>query len=250
MLKHARANGLTVDVNSLPEEVNVLEHLQVATAMDGWTMGRAPLFWKSGGPALDRPLFHAPLPAQGVWHQTASQTPVRLTQPVCTLYGVEAEIAFRIGQNIDRAQALTLDLMSVHAVVDAMTVSLEWVDSRWQQQLSSPLPWLQVDRLSHGALVLGDTWLPYIPRDWSQQICHVDLPGQERETFQGSHPLGDPSHVLLPWLLHATEHWGVVEAGTVVTSGSWCQILYAQAGDVVRVAFDGIGEASLQFAAA
>lgn len=246
-LKHARAHGLMIDVTRLPQEVDVLAHLQVAAAMDGWCKGQSPKFWKSGGASQERPLFHAPLPQEGVWMQEILQPPIRITRPICSLYGVEAEIAFRIGRTLDQAQVLALDVNSVHSVVDAMTVSIEWVDSRWQQQLQAPLPWLQVDRLSHGALVVANAWQPYTRRDWSTQICCVDLQGNDTQVFRGSHPLGDPSHVLLPWLLHATQYWGVVEMGTVVTTGSWCQILHAQPGQKVRVRFDAIGEVSLQF---
>ena len=249
-LRHARAHGLTVDVSDFPHNVDVLTHLQTAAAMDGWRRGQAPKFWKSGGPSLDRPLFHAPLPAEGVWLHTPQQPPVRMAQPVCSLHGVEAEIALRIDQTLDQQQVLALDSDSVHSVVGAMTVSIEWVDSRWTQQLQSPLAMLQIDRLSHGGLVVADMWQPYAPRDWSSQICRVELGGGEAHVSQGSHPLGDPSHVLLPWLLHATQHWGVVEAGTIVTTGSWCQILHALPGQTVRVAFDAIGEVNMQFAEA
>ena len=247
-LRHARAHGSLVDVTDFPHDIDVLTHLQTAAAMDGWHRGQAPKFWKSGGPSVDRPLFHAPLPAEGVWLHTRQQPPIRMTQPVCSLHGVEAEIALRIGQTLDQQQVLALDTNSVHSVVDAMTVSIEWVDSRWKQQLQSPLPMLQIDRLSHGGLVIADMWQPYAPRDWSTQICRVELHGGETHIFQGSHPLGDPSHVLPRWLLHATQHWGVVEAGTVVTTGSWCQILHALPGQTVHVVFDEIGEASMQFA--
>lgn len=249
-LRHARAQGSMVDVTDFSHDVDVLAHLQTAASMDGWRKGQAPKFWKSGGPSVDRPLFHAPLPAEGVLLHTRQHPPVRMTQPVCSLHGVEAEIALRIGQTLDQQQVLALDSDSVHSVVDAMTVSIEWVDSRWKQQLQSPLSMLQIDRLSHGGLVVADMWQPYAHCDWSAQICRVELGGGQTHVFQGSHPLGNPSHVLLPWLLHATQHWGVVEAGTVVTTGSWCQILHALPGQTVHVAFDEIGEASMQFAQA
>ena len=36
-------------------------------------------------------------------------------------------------------------------------------------------------------------------------------------------------------------------AGTVVTTGTWCGVLHATAGDRVVVAFDGIGRAEVRF---
>ena len=59
----------------------------------------------------------------------------------------------------------------------------------------------------------------------------------------GSHPLADPCFVLPQWLRHATRHGATVAAGSVVSAGSWCGLLHAEAGDTVRVAFDGIGDA-------
>jgi 2-keto-4-pentenoate hydratase len=57
--------------------------------------------------------------------------------------------------------------------------------------------------------------------------------------------MGDPTCVLDAWLRHATADGATLRAGTVVTTGSWCGMLEAAAGDAVEVAFDGIGVARL-----
>ncbi|UYG51318.1 fumarylacetoacetate hydrolase family protein [Comamonas endophytica] len=248
-LREAHQSGVAADASGVRDDIDVLAVLQHAAAAGGWRPGSAPAYWKSGGPSPALPLFHAPLPTQGVLPSHSERNPARIGQPACTLYGVEAEIALRIGRRVDRALALTLTADSVHGLVDAMTVAIEWVDSRWRQNLQAPLPLLQADRLSHGALVLGQDWLPYLPRDWSAQRCTVQIDAEAVREFKGSHPLGDPSAVLLPWLLHATEHWGSVEAGSVVTTGSWTGILQARAGSRVGVSFDGLAQAWLEFGA-
>jgi 2-keto-4-pentenoate hydratase len=38
----------------------------------------------------------------------------------------------------------------------------------------------------------------------------------------------------------------LLPAGTVVTTGTWCGLLPARAGDEVEVQFDGIGAASVR----
>jgi 2-keto-4-pentenoate hydratase len=53
--------------------------------------------------------------------------------------------------------------------------------------------------------------------------------------------------VLPGWLRHATRDGATLRAGTVVTTGSWCGVLFAHAGDRVTVTFDGVGIASVQF---
>ena len=71
--------------------------------------------------------------------------------------------------------------------------------------------------------------------------------GARLEVFHTwTHAMGAPAWRLPLWLRHATAEFGTVPAGTVVTTGTWVGILMAQAGDLVRVAFDGIAEASVQ----
>lgn len=247
-LHEAHQSGVAADASAVCDEVDVLVVLQHSAAAEGWKLGCAPAYWKSGGPSPSQPLFHAPLPRHKVLTSESAQRPARIRQPACTLHGVEAEIALRLGRRVDLAQALALTPDSVHEVVDAMTVAIEWVDSRWRQNLQAPLRLLQADRLSHGALVLGQQWLPYRRRDWSAQRCTVQVDAEPAQEFKGSHPLGDPSAVLLSWLRHATSRWGSVEAGSVVTTGSWTGIVQARAGSRVGVAFDGLAQAWIDFA--
>lgn len=248
-LSAAHQTGTAADVSALTDNLEVLVILQHMAAREGWRMGQAPSFWKSGGPSPAQPLFHAPLPPAGAFLQSSPEQPAQITAPACTLHGVEAEIALRLGRSIDRQQALSLTADSVHSVIDGMTVAIEWVDSRWQQNLAAPLRLLQADRLSHGALVLGENWLPYSRRDWSAQRCSVQIDQQTPLVFTGSHPLGDPSAVLLPWLLHATECWGEVPAGTIVTTGSWTGIVQAPAGSQISISFEGLTQAWMNFPA-
>ena len=162
-----------------------------------------------------------------------------------TLRGIEAEIALRLGRAVDAETARALTPESARALIDAMAVSIEVVDSRWQQGMATPTMLKLADLQSHGALVLGD-WSTYRPMDWSLQVCRVQV-GQQAEVMrQGTHSLGDPAWLLPTWLRHACALHGEVPAGTVVTTGTWVGILPAEAGDEVRVVFDGIGETSVR----
>ena len=58
--------------------------------------------------------------------------------------------------------------------------------------------------------------------------------------------MGDPTFVLPAWLRHATHDGGVLQAGTVVTTGTWCGLPMAAAGDRVVADFPGIGTAAVQ----
>lgn len=220
-----------------PEEAYAVQ-AKVASAFDWQTSGAG--FWKSGGPSRQARLTHAQLPVDGVWN-----SPAQAGSWNFTWRGIEAEIALRLGRPVDAAEAAALDGEGASALIDAMAVSIEVVDSRWRQYTDAPALLKLADLQAHGALVLGE-WIPYQPRDWASQRCRVRIGAQDFES-RGTHALGDPAFGLVDWLRHATREGRYVEAGTVVTTGTWVGILPASAGDLVTVEFDGVGRASIQF---
>lgn len=230
----ADAAGATITDAAQAYRVQAL----VAQAM-GWDSDRPARHWKSGGPGRDATLTHAPLPAAGVW---ASPADARAWP--FHWRGIEAEIALRLGQDVDTALAQSLTPEAAPALVDAMAVSIELVDSRWAQALQAPALHKLADLQSHGALVLG-AWQPFRAVDWMSQRCELQI-GAQRQVFTGTHSLGDPTWLLPQWLQHATRGGAVLPAGTVVTTGTWCGLPLAQAGDAVRVRFEGIGEATVR----
>ena len=199
-----------------------------------------PPCWKSGGPSRDTALTHAPLPPAGVW-----ASPAMAGEWPCHQRGLEVELALRLGRAVNAALADALTADAVDPLIDAMAVSIEIVDSRWQQGTAAA-PWLRLaDFQSHGALVLGE-WVPYQRRDWAAQTCRLRVGDQPELLRQGTHSLGDPAWLLPQWLRHACARFGTVPAGTVVTSGTWVGSVPAPRGDAVLAVFDGIGEARVQ----
>ena len=212
----------------------------VAQALGGFG-DAAPAHWKSGGPSREAVATHAPLPPAGVW-----ASPADARSWPFTLRWVEAEVALRLGRAVDAGLALSLDLAQARSLVDALCVSIEIVDSRWAEGLQAPAWARLADLQSHGALVLG-AWRPFdAGHDWAVQVCRVRIGSQPVREFRGTHSMADPAFVLLAWLRHATRDGAVVAAGTVLTTGTWCGMLQAQAGDAVTVEFDGIGAAAIQ----
>ncbi|MEX8518819.1 MAG: fumarylacetoacetate hydrolase family protein [Leptothrix sp. (in: b-proteobacteria)] len=221
-----------------PEQAYAVQ-IAVGQAL-GWWQNEPARHWKSGGARLDS-ITHAPLPPHGVWASPADASDWPFHRR-----GIEAEIALRLGQPVDAALAATLNEADAAALIDAMAVSIEVVDSRWQDG-SAAAPLLRLaDGQSHGALVLGD-WIAFDPaHDWSNQTCVAQIGTQAVVERQGSHPLGRPTAVLPAWLRHATQNGQVLPAGTVVTTGTWVGLLDAAAGERVTVEFAGIGAAQLQ----
>jgi 2-keto-4-pentenoate hydratase len=220
-----------------PEEAYAVQEL-VARG-NGWFAEPVPRHWKSGGGSRSAALTHAPLPPQRVW-----QSPADARGEPFHLRLIEAEVALRLGQDVTPAQATTLSHEAAPALVDAMTVSIEIVDSRWQEAREAAALLKLADLQSHGALVLGE-WKPFAPRDWKQQTCVVRIGDAAPHSFRGTHSLEDPAWLLPVWLRHATRSGATVPRGTIVTTGTWCGLLEARQGDRVHVAFEGIGEAEV-----
>ena len=207
----------------------------------GWFGDAPPRHWKSGGASRDAVLTHAPLPPAGVFASQAQMSDWPLHSRA-----VEPEIALRLKADVTPQDAMRLDHHAVDALIDAMTVAIEVVDSRWVEGLNAPALLRLADLQSHAALVLGE-WQPYARRDWRAQRCVLQIGSAPAIERVGTHSLGDPAWLLPLWLRHATRHGATVTAGTIVTTGTWAGAVPVRSGDEVRVSFDGIGEASVRF---
>ena len=231
------ADASAVSITNAAQAYRVQD--QVAQAL-GWFGGQTPRHCLSGCPVGDAVLTHARLPPEGVW-----SSPADARSRHFHWCGIEAEIALRLGQAVTPALAQDLTPLTARGLVDAMAVAIEIVDSRWAQGQQAPAWHRLADLQSHGALVLGE-WQPMRPVDWAIQRCVLQI-GPQTWVFTGTHSLSDPTWLLPQWLRHATQHGAVLPAGSVVTTGTWCGLPLAQAGDAVQVHFEGIGEARVQF---
>ena len=227
-----------------PDDARAVQRA-LAQAYHWWPADRAPRYWKSGGPSMDK-LVHAPLPEPGV-HLNLDVAPA--PQTVFQLRGAEAEIAFRVGSEVTLQAAQALDDAAAWALIDAWCISLEWVDVRWREGLKAPALAQLADGQCHGGLSLG-AWQP-VERlqgvDWAQQQCTITLNGEAPQTFTGSHSLGSPAALLRAWLVHVAEQYGSVPAGTVVTTGTWCGCMQLAAGTRFHAEFAGLGALTWQF---
>lgn len=205
------------------------------------TLARA---WKTGGPNRSSEQTHAALFPEGILKSGADMHDWPLNIRI-----VEIEIALRINQDVTPTTAAKVSHDASKELIDAMTVSIEIVDSRWQQAGATQALLKLADMQSHGALVLGD-WLAYTQadhlRDWTKQHCSVKIGDQPPVGFVGTHTLQDPTYVLPTWLKYVTANGQTVPAGTVVTTGSWCGMPFAKKGDLIVAEFDGIGKTSVQ----
>lgn len=208
----------------------------------GWRQAGRPQFWKSGGPSRQSPLSHAPLAPIGV--RSAADGLTSFADLSLRQAGAEAEIALRLARDVSAEALVGLSREDASTLIDAMTVAIELVDSRWQEAGDAPALLRQADCLSHGGLALGQ-WLPYQARDWSRQNCELQINADAPLRACGSHSLGDPAWGLLDWLQHACRQGQVLPAGSVVTTGAWLVQGGLKPGDRVTASFEGLGRVSL-----
>ena len=210
--------------------------------------------WKAGADSRDSLPTAAPI-APSLVH--ASGVTLRAADhPVCI---VEAEVAYRFGIDLPpRAVPYTTD--EVAEAVAAMHVAIEIVTPRITDFATAPSIAKLADHQINGAFVLGDAVEGWRKIDLRKQKAMLSINGKVHESVEGSHALGNPA-VLLPWFVahlgklptfDADGHAGPprgVRAGDIVTTGSWTKVVEARAKQTVLVRFEGIGDASVTFAA-
>ncbi len=205
----------------------------VAEAL-GWLQPR-PTVWKAGAAGRNSQPTAAMLPHAGV-----HRDPAHLDGQSFHMCGIEAEIAFRLRQHVGESSASKA--FELEQYVDAMCVSIEIVDSRWLQGMLAPPLLKLADMQSHGALILSE-WVPIRAVDWQKQHCLVSINDEIRAQTVGAHPCGDPTWIIDWWIRHAIGRVSALEAGDVVTTGTWAGIVPAQPGETIEALFPGIGQA-------
>ncbi len=206
----------------------------------GWDADpAAPSTWKGGGPTTASVATFARIPAASVL-----ASPARLAARDFHRLGIEIEVAFRLARSVSASDLAAHAVPSAQALFDAMAVSIELVDHRWQGADKAPAALRLVDQQSNGALVVGG-WVPIRTVDWPAQVATLEIDGRQVGRYQGAHPCGDPMWMAPQWLRHAVARHGHLAAGSVLTTGSWCGIVRLDGPASVRASFGGIGEAVL-----
>ena len=210
---------------------------ELGTSIAGW---KATLFDAASG-------LCAPLAANSVLDAPAFLLPSRLPTRNNARFGIEAEIAFRLGEDLPplpggaryEREAVSAAIVSAHAAIEVMVS--RFVDFEAVTQLERV-----ADNFMNELLILG----PSLPEWRGLKLADLalELRVDEKPVFQGrgGHPLGDP---LLPvvWLAnHLHEHGRQLRAGEIVTTGSCSGLRYVQAEQSVSAFFTGLGTATVR----
>ena len=164
----------------------------------------------------------------------------RLLQP-----RVEAEVAFRLGQDIDVPEdEITLAL--VRDAVEVALPALEIVDSRiegWQIKFTDTV----ADCASSALFVVGTDEKPLTEIEPVEVQMELTINGEERSAGNGAACLGDPLEALR-WLAVQSARFGdPLRAGQLILSGALGPFVPFAAGDHVVATISGFAPLSVTF---
>lgn len=184
--------------------------------------------------------------AGGLYDNGIYRTPAQLEHGDYRRVGVECEIAVRLSVDLSPVQG-GYDRDKVRDGVESCMAAIEIVDDRYRDYGSLDTPTLIADDFFHAGAVLG----PAIT-DWQS----LDLAGLEgRMTVDdrtvgegvGAAILGHPLEALA-WLANTENaRGGSLRSGDFVLLGSLVQTQWVEAGSIVEITIDGLGNASVRF---
>ena len=234
----AAHRGRLVRTSHVDGPANVMEAYQVQDGVLRALSHGRPTAWKIG-PARDGsdPLA-SPVPAQCV-----HRSPARIAAGERIVLGVEAEIAFRFGAT-PRVDFTRFE-DALEAVEQAL-VLIELCETRladWSE--ASPL-WRLADFQSHGAFVLGSGTPDWRAIDYATQEAELRIDGHVVARSAGGHPTQDLPQMVAWAVRHCARRGMPLQAGDVVTTGTWTGLTVTRPGEEASAVFPGIGEARLR----
>ena len=217
---------------------NVMEAYRVQEGvLRGLSEGRRPTAWKVSPVRDGSDPTASPVPAQCVHASPATIDPGERI-----VLGIECEIAFRFASTprIDFANAAD----ALESVGEAL-VLMELCETRiadWSE--ASPL-WRLADFQSHGAFVLGSGTRDWRAIDYPRQEAQLLINGRPVVRAAGGHATRDLPAMVAWAVRHCARRGLPLEAGDVVTTGTWTGLTAVSSGERLRAVFPGLGDASL-----
>jgi 2-keto-4-pentenoate hydratase len=160
--------------------------------------------------------------------------------------GAECEVAVRLDRPLPAAAA-PYDRAGVAAAVGACMAAIEIVDDRYGDFLALGAPTLVADDFFHAGAVLGPEVADWRGLDLAALRGRMTVDGREAGAATGAEVMGHPLEALA-WLANARAARGRdLPAGALVLLGSFIQVQWVAAGDVVEVEIEGLGRAGARF---
>ncbi len=202
---------------------------RLASKVKAWKVGASsPDATPNGAPIFD--LFDA------------GQVPARAST------GVELEIAFKLARGFPAGGAKP-SRSDVEAAIGSIHIALETCASRLAEGMAAPAHLRLADFGTNLGLVIGPEIADWHAVDAKMLRASVSANGRTIADVTGGHTAPDLLG-LLTWVVgHAVSKRGGMEAGTIVTTGSWTGIQWVDGPATIVGTFDGLGSVEVQLVA-
>ena len=159
---------------------------------------------------------------------------------------IEAEIGFRLGQDLPAAGA-PYDAATVRPALAAVFGAIEVVDSRYEDWTTAGAPHLIADNASTGFWVHGDEFTDIDSFDLANHPVRVRRNGVWAETGNSANVLDNPLNVVA-WLAnHLVARGSYLKSGQLLTTGTMIAVNGAEKGDVIEADYGSLGTVSVRF---
>lgn len=231
-------------IEDLPAELTPANEAEAFAVQDLVAQAYGPVGgWKIGAAGAEGIPFFAPMPA-GWMGENGSL--FRGTNH--RLFGVEAEIAFQIGQTLPPvAKPYTRE--EVIAAIATCNPAIEILESAFIDPQAVSRVNMLADLQMHGGFVAG----PAVPQwqniDWSNEPVTLSVDGAIRYDKTGTSPAGPDLIRLLVYLANeGAARTGGLKRGDWITTGSWSGLNWAAPGAEAVAHFGHAGRVNLLFA--
>lgn len=204
--------------------------------------------WKIGATSKEvQSVFGISEPVYGpVFKRTVFQSPAQLDAAAFQHRIVEAEFAFRFGDDLpSRAKPYTRD--EIVPVIDAIIPSIEILSPRLKTLTGSHISTVIADFCGNGGAVLGRVCTDWQHLDLISGAVTLSLNGVKRREGTGALVLGDPLNTV-EWLINTLgEHGAAIKKGQFILAGTMTGIHTAEVNHISQADFGDLGMVDVVF---
>ena len=189
--------------------------------------------------------------AGGVLEREIHQSPATVTTRGTTQFGVECEVAVRLGTDLPpRPDGAPYVRGELAPMISECLATIELVENRYVDYGQLDAATLIADDFFGAGLILGQAPTNFDPNDLDQTTATMLIDGVDVGSGRGSDILGHPLEALA-WLANSLNARGsLLRAGEVVTLGSLVATNWVEAGSTVTIINDPLGEVTVRFVGA
>ncbi len=198
--------------------------------------------WKVGAPSAEATPMFCPMPA--AWMAPSGGV---LSGPRWQFRGIEAEIAFLVGQDLPPRPGQPYTREEVLAAMASCHPAIEVLETAFTDPAQVVREAMLADLQMHGGFVYGPAFANWREVDFSQEKVTLIVDSMVRVERTGSNTSGDLLK-LLPWLANeGAARTGGLRAGQWITTGSWTgnTVVFQHSG--VSAIFSSAGEVDVRF---